>query len=126
MSHEERFPSPNAESALGQNCTGERFGLLLTVLHGLLLCVLLGGATTMGLFLSVLLGGYRDESFLEGAYGFCRYEPSSECASRVILLRRRIYGCCLGVAVRFCVNWGSSVTRRREKGLYLGVAVRTL
>ena len=69
MSHEERFPSPNAKSALGRNCTGEHFGLLLTVLHGLLLCVLLGGATTMGLFLSVLLGGYRDESFLEGASG---------------------------------------------------------
>ena len=43
MSHEERFPSPNAESALGQNCTGERFGLLLSEPLGLILGMLLGG-----------------------------------------------------------------------------------
>ena len=29
MSHEERFPSPNAESALGRNCIGGALGLSL-------------------------------------------------------------------------------------------------
>ena len=67
MSHEERFPSPNAESALGRNCTGERFGLLLSELHDLLLGVLLGGATTMGLFLRALLGGAADMILLLNA-----------------------------------------------------------
>ena len=81
MSHEERFPSPNAESALGRNCTGERFDLLLSELHDLLLACFWeglprwvfswgcfwGGAIGMSLFLRALMGA-ADMSLLLNAF----------------------------------------------------------